>query len=414
MKQKLGIIASVLLVMFGGIPNSMGQWIKTNGPSSGGILSLAVNGKYLFAGTFFGAGISRTSDSGTTWTVANNGLSGSIGSTVVHSIFVSGAKMFAGTGDGMYSSTNNGSNWKLVSTGLPSSTQVTSFALSGSNLFAGTSVGVLLSTNNGISWNAVNIGLTNVSVECLAVIGSNLFAGTDGGVFLSTDNGINWTAVKNGLTDTTTRALVVIGNTLFVGTYAWPDTGSVFRSTDNGANWTKVSNGLQPAEIKCLAVSGTNLFAGIDSGVYLTTNNGVTWKSVSTGLTGLAGGYAIAALAIGSNYLFAGTDTVWRRPLSEFGGSSVSQIARLATTVTSFPNPFSKVSRITFSLTVHSFSQVTILNLLGSEVARLFTGELDAGEHSFIWDAHGLSPGLYNCIIEIGKEVRRIPMLLIK
>ena len=41
--------------------------------------------------------------------------------------------------------------------------------------------GVFLSTNNGTSWTAVNTGLTNTAVSALAVSGTNLFAGTGSG-----------------------------------------------------------------------------------------------------------------------------------------------------------------------------------------------------------------------------------------
>src|SRR5450759_3571560 len=59
------------------------------------------------------------------------------------------------------------------------------FLVNGANLFAGTyGGGVFLSTNNGTSWTAVNSGLTNTNIRCLAVSASNLFAGTDDGVFL--------------------------------------------------------------------------------------------------------------------------------------------------------------------------------------------------------------------------------------
>jgi hypothetical protein len=39
------------------------------------------------------------------------------------------------------------------------------------------------------------------------------------------------------------------------------------------------------------------------------------------------------------------------------------------------------------------------VNLLGVEVARIFSGELDAGEHSYIWNSQDLPNGMY--------EVRR-------
>ena len=68
-----------------------------------------------------------------------------------------------------------------VQTNGPYGGMIISFAVSGTNLFAGTGGGVFLSTNNGTSWTEVNNGLTNTHVYTLAVSGTNLFAGTLGG-----------------------------------------------------------------------------------------------------------------------------------------------------------------------------------------------------------------------------------------
>ena len=70
-------------------------------------------------------------------------------------------------------------NW--TQTSGPVGGTVVAFATLGSSLFAGTNGGVFLSTNSGTSWTAVNTGLTNTVVNALAVSGSNLFAGTAGG-----------------------------------------------------------------------------------------------------------------------------------------------------------------------------------------------------------------------------------------
>ena len=151
-----------------------------------------------------------------------------------------------------------------VQTNGPFAGDVKCFAVSGTNLFAGTySDGIFLSTNNGTSWTEVNSGLTNISVYALAVSGTNLFAGTDGdGVFLSTNNGSNW--INSDLTSTYVRALAVSGTNLFAGSW-----GGVFLSTNNGTSWTEVNSGLTNKDVRALAVSGTNLFAGTwNSGVW--------------------------------------------------------------------------------------------------------------------------------------------------
>jgi hypothetical protein len=124
-------------------------------------------------------------------------------------------------------------------------------ASSDTSLFMGTPAGIFRSSNNGTSWTKVNTGLTDTNVTALAVSGSTIFAGTStqtidsvyeyngwyfgaiagGGIFRSTDNGATWAAVNAGfpaiqtqlrgaLTDMDVRSLAVCGGTLFAGSYA--------------------------------------------------------------------------------------------------------------------------------------------------------------------------------------------------
>ena len=152
-----------------------------------------------------------------------------------------------------------------IQTNLSYGSYIHSFAASGTHFFAGTGGGVFLSTNNGTSWTSVNNGLTNTTVQSLALSGMYLFAGTGGdGVFLSTNNGTSWTA--NGLTNKYVRSFAFLGTYIFAGTSG----GGVFLSTNNGTIWTSVNNGLPNTQVNALSVSGTNLFAG--------TSNGGVWR----------------------------------------------------------------------------------------------------------------------------------------
>jgi len=288
----------VMFSLFTNINSSFAQWVQTNGPGGGNVLSLAVNGTNLFAGTY-GGGVFLSTNNGTSWTTVNTGLT----NTIVRSLAVNGTNLFAGTNGGVFLSTNNGTSWTEVNTGLPTNTTVRSLAVNGTNLFAGTNGGVFLSTNNGTSWTAVNTGLpTNTTVRSLAVNGTNLFAGTyGGGVFLSTNNGTSWTTVNTGLTNTDVYSLAVNGTNLFAGTYG----GGVFLSTNNGTSWTAVTTGLTNTIVFSLAVNGTNLFAGTNGGgVFLSTNNGTSWTEVNTGLTNTT----VWSLAVNGTNLFAGTN----------------------------------------------------------------------------------------------------------
>src|SRR5512141_2499794 len=138
-----GFCIALIIVLFS--HSSPAQWVQTNGPYGGFINCLAVRGTDLFAGT---------------------------------------------AADGVFLSTNGGTNWTPVDAGL-TNTRIYALAISGTNLFAGThGGGVFRSTNSGTSWTAVNTDLTNPYVYSLVVNGTSLFAGTQGGgVFLSTNSG---------------------------------------------------------------------------------------------------------------------------------------------------------------------------------------------------------------------------------
>jgi len=146
------------------------------------------------------------------------------------------------------------------------------------NLFAVTfGGGVFLSTNNGTTWAEVGTGLPVEFNYPLANIGTNLFAGTWGnGVFFSSNNGSSWTAINTGLINTNVSSLTESSTNLFAGT-----AGGVYLSTNNGTIWSAVNSGFTKLGVSALAICGTNIFAG---------NNGTVWRRpLSEMITGVDG-----------------------------------------------------------------------------------------------------------------------------
>jgi hypothetical protein len=91
--------------------------------------------------------------------------------------------------------------------------------------------GVFRSTNNGTTWTEVSSGLINKDIR--ALVRNDLghtFAGTGGGVYRSTDNGNLWEPVTNGLTTSSIQSLALnTSGILFAGTFA----GGVFRTAQS-------------------------------------------------------------------------------------------------------------------------------------------------------------------------------------
>src|SRR5438552_2084958 len=94
---------------------------------------------------------------------------------------------------------NSFSQW---STHGPFGGLINALAADGNNIYAGTGNGVFLSANNGQTWTEANNGMQRKPVSSLEVNGTSIFAGTSGqGIYLSTNSGTTWTPKNIGLSD---------------------------------------------------------------------------------------------------------------------------------------------------------------------------------------------------------------------
>lgn len=60
-----------------------------------------------------------------------------------------------------------------------------------------------------------------------------------------------------------------------------------------------------------------------------------------------------------------------------------------------YPNPFNPTTNITFAIPKASYVTLKVFDPLGKEVATLVSEELQAGEHTFKWNASGIPTGVY-------------------
>jgi photosystem II stability/assembly factor-like uncharacterized protein len=217
----------------------------------------------------------------------------------IMSLATNGKEVFAGTdGSGVLRSTDGGVSWNQASTGLPT-LKVSALAVSGSLLYAGsTDSGAFVYANEGTYWSKINQGLSEMYVQVLAAQDSLVLAGTAHGLFRSSDYGANWKKVvlPSGYSSLIT-SILLDGTTYWAAGYH----ESFFRSTDGGITWGATTS---PGTVWGLAVMGPRLIAGTYDGVRVTTDDGATWQSMNDGLTNVD----IGSLVAKNGYLLAGTD----------------------------------------------------------------------------------------------------------
>ena len=219
---------------------------------------------------------------------------------------------------GVYKTTNAGSTWNPVNTGLLNPA-VISLAISASNpqvLYAGTNYGtndgVYKTTDGGGSWTRLITGIqeANRGIQAIAVDPTNsdvvyiaVFDGVSDatvGLYKTTDGGNNWNpsingigAIKNFLSiaiDPVNTNNVYVGTSFAVATSTGPST--IYKTTDAGGTWMEINNGLptDPTEInpvRTISISPDDpnvVIAGffmnsadLLGGLYVTTDGGSSW-----------------------------------------------------------------------------------------------------------------------------------------
>lgn len=302
----------------------------------------------IFAGTC--GGIFRLS--GSSWTMANNGLRATFAFPETNQGF-----LYAGTHDsrdGVYSSQDFGNTWNHISNGLNNYDNallnIGDMEFSPGMLYAATDAGVHASADNGSSWFPAGDGLPCSFISCLAVTGSTIYAGCSFGVYKASTGSLLWSAVSDSTPPPDITVLhLPAPNMLYAGTYdhgiyrlgvagAWgidcsgtgnlhvygfaSNTSFTFAATSDGVYRTSGSSGWElltfpgyTGECRSIVNRGDTLYACAYTGIAYSVNNGNSWTFVGSSVFNGSN-----TIAIGNGFLYAGTGGtgIWRRALSEF------------------------------------------------------------------------------------------------
>jgi photosystem II stability/assembly factor-like uncharacterized protein len=373
------------------------SWNKSvNGfPAGCSILSLLESESSIYAGTR--DGVYRTDDSGDSW-IKLTGINDTVNYCTVWdmcelegTLYISAFLQFNTT---VYKTTDDGITWIRCGNGLPTGISfIKGLVASGNNLVAGTAQGIYYSSDSGSNWHPSNGPVDNI--ESLASSGNYVYAAvpSGAGVYRSVDSGVNWTVSLQSTVDYVDVA--AIDNYAFAGAFF----GGARYSSNYGSTWFQSSGFPMDASVFAIGpVSNGTVLAGTDlepTWIYVSYNNGSTYLPYSEGLFENA---SVETFAVNDTFMFAGTDYngVWRRLRPGVVNVQAHlNVPEEFTLSQNYPNPFNPTTTIEYSISESGTVKLVVYNSLGEEVATLVNDFKEAGNYKINFDAADLSSGIY-------------------
>ncbi len=260
--------------------------------SNGSVGAFYQNGNLMLCG-IDQYGMYRSTDYGKNWTKTNKGLDTTKNNTVyVSSLSANGNSIYTGTGNGisgggkLYISSDAGLSWTPVKAPFTDSPSGIVFL---NNKIYISSNGVFSSADNGANWKqhlpkSVSDPQTYTSLytngQDLYAPRNNGFQASDGNIFKTYNDGLSFKPVLSGITAKQTQNLVFSGDTIY------GSSGIV--SYNNGNTWKYLTPNV-PAPLRILAKKGNKIFANpagntLSYGIYVSTDNYKTWAPANTGM----------------------------------------------------------------------------------------------------------------------------------
>lgn len=82
--------------------------------------------------------------------------------------------------------------------------------------------------------------------------------------------------------------------------------------------------------------------------------------------------------------------------------------------IQNYPNPFSSKTMIRYGLPSYGQVEICVYDLTGREVTALVKEIQQAGKHEVEWNASGIKPGIYFCVLKAGQSRKVMKMILLK
>ncbi len=422
------------------------------------------------------SGVIKSTNSGANWFTSNSGLTYNhlqamaISKSNPNIIYVGTDSLTSAQDKGVYKSTDAGAHWiNVTNDGFTADRSVQSIAVSPTNpdiVYAGVfnathdaTDGIWKSTNGGTNWVIANNGFGSVrNILTLAIDPANaniIYAGTSftvlgslgpAYIYKSTDAAATWTSSSNGLPTATTSLnpvrLIDVStansNYVCAGLFQNTTDGGFFLSTNAGGQWTKMSTGIPAVvgvNIRWVLFrpgSNTEMYCAVDAtapnaGVFRTTDGGNSWTSFVSGT--LLNSYLTRALSFKAtstdSTLFTGigSTSVASTPgqgVYEYSFPLVGieppagNIPKVYALYPNYPNPFNPATSIRYDVPKVSNVTLKVYDIRGREVASLVSENKQPGSYSVTFNASNLASGVYFYRLNAGDYTNTMKMILVK
>jgi photosystem II stability/assembly factor-like uncharacterized protein len=307
-------------------------------------------------------------------------------------------------------SVNGGSNFTSAKSGISSSERNNwraPFILDPVNpsvLYFGTSR-VYKSTNRAVSWTAISPDLTNgtgpdgrigtlYALSASEIDGKILYAGTDdGNVWNTLTGGSPWNKIDAGLPERWVTSVAcdpfdaATAYVTFSG-YRWDSYAThVFRTRNNGQSWEDIGNGLPDLPANDIVIDPlipNVYYLATDGGVFVTKNGGTSWEVFGDGMPAVP----VTDLTFHNptRKLTAATYGRSMYTISMISGTGSDVVNNLKSKLITYPNPFSDIIHLKFTLEKSSHVEICVLSLSGSVISTVCDQYLASGDHDFSWN----------------------------
>ena len=397
----------------------LGQWTPIPiGTASSEAVAMAGFADTVMVG-FAGDGIFRTRDLGNSW----EDISGDLANKNINRILPGPwPTLFVSTDNGPYFTMDQVSYINTTSTGL-TNTDISLYSIGGeldiSHFIVGTKGGGFF-TGPELDgpWSAASNGLSGGALFINDMGGyhdgdtSTYILATDGGVYYSNDNFASWFSRNNGLVG---DQLIVTG-AILLNTFSFITTeGGAFYSLDYGQNWMGVIEN-EKFNLIQMQVSQSGAFSIFILGeTSYVSNDMLNWIPISTPGEVISAALTSSDLFIATEATkadFNSTSGLYRQPVSWILTALPENEAETNVSLKqNYPNPFSNLTTVTYSLSEEQLVDIRVLDLLGREVKMLVNSVQEEGNHEVILDASDMLSGVYMVVLRSEESTATIKIM---